>query len=599
MGPATLKRAPRNPAGTGRGAAWTTSSCWPRSPEAVRGAREPSPFRPVILAVDQDADALGRVERELRTRYEADYRVACESSAEDALERLRGLEAGEDVAVVLAALRMEGMGGVEFLSRVREVRPLAKRVLLVDPPMDRETREVLPSAMALGRIDEFEFKPGAPPNELFHQAVTDLLEEWTRPQRSEIHALVRVVGKRRSRRVHEAMALFERYGVPCSFYQADSEEGRALLGEVGASAQRLPVIVMHDGRALADPTNREVADAFAGAEPSPERQRCDVVVIGGGPAGLAAAVYGASEGLATVVVEGEAVGGQAGASSLIRNYLGFPRGVSGQKLTYQAFQQAQLFGAEFRVMRQATGLRREDGGLVVTLSDGKELAGRAVVVATGASYRRLGVPSLEALNGAGVFYGAATAEARSLRGQEVYVVGGANSAGQAAVHLSKYASRVTLVVRGRSLKAGMSDYLVREIEDTDYVEVRLNTRVVGGGGEGRLERLVLEDTAAARTETVPAAGLFVLIGAQPRTGWLPEEVERDERGFILTGGDVPSGGREADRRAPKRPSMPLETSVHGVFATGDVRHGSVKRVTSAVGEGSIAIRLVHDYLDET
>jgi thioredoxin reductase (NADPH) len=293
------------------------------------------------------------------------------------------------------------------------------------------------------------------------------------------------------------------------------------------------------------------------------------------------------------------VGGQAGASSLIRNYLGFPRGVSGQKLTYQAFQQAQLFGAEFRVMRQATGLRREDGGLVVTLSDGKELAGRAVVVATGASYRRLGVPSLEALNGAGVFYGAATAEARSLRGQEVYVVGGANSAGQAAVHLSKYASRVTLVVRGRSLKAGMSDYLVREIEDTDYVGVRLNTRVVGGGGEGRLERLVLEDTAAARTETVPAAGLFVLIGAEPRTGWLPEEVERDERGFILTGGDVPSGGREADRRAPKRPSMPLETSVHGVFATGDVRHGSVKRVTSAVGEGSIAIRLVHDYLDET
>lgn len=552
----------------------------------------------MILAVDQDPDALERVERELRGRYEADYRVACVSSAEDALERLRGLGAGEDVALVLAALRMGGTGGVEFLSRVREVRPLAKRVLLIDPPMDSKTsREVLPQAMALGRIDDYEFKPGAPPNELFHQAVTDLLEEWTRPYRSEIHALVRVVGKRRSRRVHEAMALFGRYGVPCSFYSDDSEEGRALLEEVGAGAQRLPVFVMHDGRALVDPTNREVADALVGAEPSPERQRCDVVVIGGGPAGLAAAVYGASEGLDTVVVEREAVGGQAGASSLIRNYLGFPRGVSGQKLTYQAFQQAQLFGAEFRVMRQATGLRREDGGLVVTLSDGKELAGRAVVVATGASYRRLGVPSLEALNGAGVFYGAATAEARSLEGQEVYVVGGANSAGQATMHLSKYASRVTLVVRGSSLEAGMSDYLVREVEDADNVRVRLNTRVVGGGGEGRLERLALDDTAVGRAETVPAAALFVLIGAEPLTGWLPDEIACDEEGFILTGGDIPDGGHQKDLRAPKRLSMPLETSMRGVFATGDVRHGSVKRVASAVGEGSIAIRLVHDYLD--
>jgi len=314
---------------------------------------------------------------------------------------------------------------------------------------------------------------------------------------------------------------------------------------------------------------------------------------------LAAAVYGASEGLETLVVEREAVGGQAGASSLIRNYLGFPRGVSGQKLTYQAFQQAQLLGAEFRVMRQATALRREDGGLVVTLSDGKELAGRAVVVATGASYQRLGVPSLEALNGAGVFYGAATTEAQALKGQEVYVVGGANSAGQTAMHLSKYASRVTLVVRGPSLEAGMSDYLIKEIKDTDNVVVRLDTRVVGGGGEGRLERLVLEDTAAWRTETVPTAALFVLIGAEPRTGWLPEEIARDERGFILTGVDIPSGGHQTDRGASTRPPMPLETSMPGVFATGDVRHGSVKRVASAVGEGSIAIRMVHDYLGET
>jgi thioredoxin reductase (NADPH) len=562
----------------------------------VRGAREPSTSRPLILAVDQDTEALGRVERELRARYEADYRVACEGSAEGALRRLGELESGEDVALVLAALRVEGMGGVEFLSRVREVRPLAKRVLLVGPA-DMETRDVLPQAMALGRIDDYEFKPGPPPNELFHQAVTDLLEEWTRPYRSEIHALVRVVGERRSRRVHETMALFDRYGVPCSFHPVDSEEGRALLEEVDEGAQRLPIIVMHDRRALVDPSNREVADAFVG-DAFPERRACDVVVIGGGPAGLAAAVYGASEGLETVVVEGEAIGGQAGASSLIRNYLGFPRGVSGQKLTYRAFQQAQLFGAEFRLMRHATGLRGEGGELVLTLSDGKEVAGRAVIVATGASYRQLGVPSLEAMNGAGVFYGGATTEAQALKGQEVYVVGGANSAGQAAMHLSKYASRVTLVVRGRSLEASMSDYLIKEIQETENVGIRLNTRVVGGGGKGRLERLVLEDAAAGRTETVPAAALFVLIGAEPRTGWLPEEVARDERGFVLTGEDVPGGGHQADRRASARPPMPLETSMPGVFAIGDVRHGSVKRVASAVGEGSVAIRMVHEYLGE-
>ena len=565
----------------------------------MRGSREPGALRPMILAVDQDVDALGRMERELRTRYEADYRVACERSAEDALRKLQGLWIGDEVALVLAAPRMEGLGGVEFFSRVREVRPLAKRVLLIDPPMDRETRDVLPPAMALGRIDDFEFKPGLPPNELFHRTVTDLLEEWTRPQRSEIHALVRVIGKRWSRRVHEAMELFGRYGVPCSFYPADSEQGRALLDEVRGGAERLTVIVMHDGRALVDPTNREVADAFGGVEPSPERQRCDVVVIGGGPAGLAAAVYGASEGLDTLVVEREAIGGQAGASSRIRNYLGFPRGVSGQRLTYQAFQQAQLLGAEFRVMRQAMTLRREGGELVTTLSDGKELAGRAVILATGVSYRRLGIPSLETLNGAGVFYGAATTEARALEGREVYVVGGANSAGQAAIHLSKYASRVTLVVRGRSLEASMSDYLIKEIQNTDNVGVRLDTRVVGGGGEGGLEQLVLEDAAAARTETVPAAALFVLIGAEPHTDWLPNEISRDEGGFILTGADVPGDWRRTDRLAPKRSPMPLETSMPGVFATGDVRHGSVKRVASAVGEGSIAIRMVHEYLGET
>ena len=405
-----------------------------------------------------------------------------------------------------------------------------------------------------------------------------------------------MVGEGRSRRSHEIRELLERYGVPHVFYPVDSREGRDLLEGSGHGDERLPVVALPGRRVLVDPPDREIADAFVPADAHPSRQTVDVVVIGGGPAGLSAGVYGASEGLSTAIVEGAAIGGQAGASSLIRNYLGFARGVSGQRLAYQAFQQATLFGASFRLMRPAKDLRRVADELMVTLSDGSEVAGRAVVVATGASYRRLGVPELEALNGAGVFYGAATTEARALEGQEVYVVGGANSAGQAALHLSRYASRVTLLVRGGSLEASMSDYLIKEIGAKGNVEVRLNTRVVGGGGEGRLERLVLED-ALGRSEDVDAAALFVLIGAEPRTGWLSEEVLRDQRGFVLTGQDLMLNGRPRPGWPLERPPMLLETSMPGVFAAGDVRHRSVKRVASAVGEGSIAIRLVHEFLN--
>ncbi len=385
--------------------------------------------------------------------------------------------------------------------------------------------------------------------------------------------------------------------MPHVFYPVDSREGRDLLEGSGHGDERLPVVALPGRRVLVDPPDREIADAFVPADAHPSRQTVDVVVIGGGPAGLSAGVYGASEGLSTAIVEGAAIGGQAGASSLIRNYLGFARGVSGQRLAYQAFQQATLFGASFRLMRPAKDLRRVADELMVTLSDGSEVAGRAVVVATGASYRRLGVPELEALNGAGVFYGAATTEARALEGQEAYVVGGANSAGQATLYLSRYASRVTLLVRGGSLEASMSDYLIKEIEAKGNVEVRLNTRVVGGGGEGRLERVVLEDSVLEQTETVSAAALFVLIGAEPRTEWLPGEVLRDERGFVLTGQDLMLDGRPLPEWSLERHPMLLETSMPGVFAAGDVRHRSVKRVASAVGEGSIAIRLIHEFLN--
>jgi thioredoxin reductase (NADPH) len=570
----------------------------------VTGARESRAFRPVILAVDDDPGGLERVEHELRKRYEADYGVVCEGSAEAGLEKLRDLAAaGEDVAVVLASQRMSEMTGVEFLTRAHQVFPTAKRLALTNMG-DRASEKGLPAgedvpgAAVLGRIDYYEPKPGPPPNERFHEIVTGLLREWTKPYRSELNAVVRVVGERWSRRSHEARDILERHGIPHAFYPVDTNEGRELLERVERTTDRLPVWVLIDGQVLDDPSNEEFADAFVG-EPRHGRQDFDVVVIGGGPAGLAAAVYGASEGLSTLVVEGEAIGGQAGTSSMIRNYPGFPRGISGQELTTQAFQQAGMFGASFRFARYATGLRRVGEDLVVPLSDGTEVVGKAVIVATGASYRRLGVPELEALNGAGVFYGAAATEARALQGQEVYVVGGANSAGQAAMHLSKYASRVTLVVRGGSLEAGMSEYLLNEMKETDNVLVRLNTCVVGGGGEGRLERLTLEDLASGHVETVPAAALFALIGAEPRTDWLPEDVERDEKDYVITGMDLLHGGQPPERWPLARAPLLLETSIPGVFAAGDVRHGSTHRVASAVGEGSIVIRLVHEYLEES
>lgn len=552
--------------------------------------------RPVILAACDDPEGTRRIGRELRTRYEADYRVVSADSAAAGLGALREIkDLGDEVALVLGDQRMRDMSGVEFLARVREIHPTARRLLLT-PPTERSGGTTLPRAMALGWIDYFEPRPGPAPNETFHQIVTDLLEEWSRPRRSERRPAVRIVGEPLSPRSHELRDIFGRYLIPCAFYPADSEQGRALLGEAGRTADVLPVLVMPDGQVLADPSNEEAADVYAGADALPGEQSFDLIVIGGGPAGLAASVYASSEGLSTLVVEGEAVGGQAGTSSLIRNYLGFPRGVSGQKLAREAFSQAALFGASFSLMRNATRLSRTRGRLAVALSDGTEVSGQAVIVATGASYRRLNVPELEALVGTGVYYGAATTEAPAMKDQDVYVVGGANSAGQAALHLSKYASRVTLLVRGDSLAARMSDYLVKEIEARDNVRVRLNTRVAGGGGAGRLEHLTLESSSAEPPETVPASALFVLIGAKPRTGWLPEEVQRDEKGFVATGQDPAGEAGSPGQWSLEHPPLPLETSMPGVFAVGDVRRGSVKRVASAVGEGSIAITQVHEYL---
>jgi thioredoxin reductase (NADPH) len=427
--------------------------------------------------------------------------------------------------------------------------------------------------------------------------VSELLADWASSQPPRFEA-VRIVGLAGQARVHELRDFFTRGALPYSFHAADAEAGRALLAEVGQDGSRLPVLVFYTGQVLVDPSSAELAEAL-GFRSQPPAATCDVAVVGGGPAGLAAAVYAASEGLQTLVVEPELFGGQAGTSSRIRNYLGFPRGLSGDDFTNRAVEQAWLFGVNFVLSQQVTGLGVRGPDRLVRMSGGSEIAARTVIIATGVAWRRLDVPGLEALRGAGVFYGAAGAEAQAMEGGDVFIVGAGNSAGQAAVHLARYARSVTLLVRGNAaLATSMSDYLVRELGAISNVAVRLRTEVVDGHGRGRLERITLRDRRNSTTQTVPAAGLFIMIGGQPRTAWLAGSVERDQQGYVLTGRDLL---RDRALRAGwplQRAPLLLESSVPGVFAAGDVRAGSVKRVASAAGEGAIAVQLVHDYLTE-
>jgi thioredoxin reductase (NADPH) len=549
--------------------------------------------RPVLVAVEDDPRALSAVEEELRARYSCDYAVLCETSPAAALDTLEKLAADrEDVALVLAGQWLSGMTGTELLRRVHQVHPHAKRGLLIEWGGwgDPATGEAIFDAMAHGKIDYYVLRPAGKPDEVFHQAVSSFLLEWSHSQRTAPHT-IHVVGESWSGRAYELRDVLERCAIPHAFCLADSEKGRALLAGAG-DGTTLPAIVLPNGRVLSDPSDADIAFA-AGAAVDPCENDFDVVIVGSGPAGLSAAVYGASEGLGTLVVDEGGIGGQATSSSLIRNYLGFPRGVSGGRLSEQAYEQAWVLGANFAVMQSACGIERDGDRLRVMLSQHGPVTARSVILATGATYRRLGVPALEELNGAGVFYGGPASEAHGLKGAEVYVVGGANSAGQAALHLARYASRVTLVVRAQSLAAGMSHYLARQIESTRGIEVRLGTEVVGGRGDGWLDQLVLR-RPDGEDETVAAQGLFLMIGARPRTDWLPPEVARDSRGFVLTGSDLGEDSGWPLERAP----FLLETSMPGVFAAGDARHGAVKRVASAVGEGSIAIQLVHRLLAE-
>jgi thioredoxin reductase (NADPH) len=511
---------------------------------------------PALLVAHGDRDLLMELERELGRRFGADYQVLAAGTPAAALAELGRLgRAGEQVAALLAAQRLEGMTGVQLLCRAHQLHPAARRVLLIAYG-DVDAGVAGLQAMALGQLDHWLNTPWGAPELQLYPAVAEQLSQWARataragsqPER------VRVVGPRWSARSHELRDLLGRNNIPHGFYDADGEDGRRLLAQAGLEAGGPLALLLSDGQVLVDPSNERLAQAL-GAQTRPAPGRYDVAVVGAGPAGLAAATYAASEGLRTLLLEGEAIGGQAGTTSMIRNYLGFPRGISGAELAARATEQAVVFGAELVYTQRATGLAAGGADRILTLANGSQAVSRTVVVATGVSYRRLPVPGLDELLGAGVFYGAAVTEATAMRDRRVAVVGGANSAGQAAVHLARHAEQVTLLVRGGSLAEGMSAYLVRELERAGNVTVRLRTEVAAVHGSGRLEALTVRDGATHATETLAVAALFILIGAEAHTGWLATILQRDDRGFLLTGRDLPAG-RWSGRRCCWRPACP-------------------------------------------
>jgi thioredoxin reductase (NADPH) len=548
-----------------------------------------------LLAIDEEPvrEALAA---DLLRRFAGDYRVLSEPSAPAALRTLADLAAAsEEVALVIAAERLAGTSGVDLLVSAAGLHPQARRMLLIDRGVFGSDHPAV-RAMTLGQIDYYLFKPWFPLERWLYLPVTEMLAGWIASRAPAVEALS-IVGALWDSRTHALREALTRAGIPHQVHPPDSDRGRSLLAEAGQDGSRLPVVAFHTGRVLVAPTHLDLVRALGFSTTVEAGTRwCDVAVIGAGPAGLAAGVYAASEGLRTVVLEALLPGGQAGTSSRIRNYLGFPGGLSGEDMMNRAFEQAWLFGADFILGQEVTGIRAQGLGRVVRLADGSEITARAVLIATGVSWRRLDAPTLSALVGAGVFYGAAATEARALQGREVFVVGAGNSAGQAALHLARYAGSVVVVARGDSLGRTMSEYLVKEIDAAPNVTVRLGTEVVDGGGRGHLESLTVLDRAGGATETLPADALFVMIGTEPHTAWLAGSVERDAGGFLLTGHDLAADGERPSGWSLRRSPRHLETSMPGVFAAGDVRSGSTKRVASAVGEGATAIQLVHEHL---
>jgi thioredoxin reductase (NADPH) len=545
--------------------------------------------RPILLSVDDDANVLEAVVQDLRREYGATYRVMRAASGQAALEMLAQLKARQEpVALLLSDQRMPGMSGVEFLERSRSLYPEAKRVLLTA----YADTEAAIRAINAARIHYYLNKPWDPPEEKLYPVLTDLLEDWQAGYVPPFEGL-RVIGHRWSPKDHQVRSFLSRNHVPYRWLDIDGNvDALKLLKDRQLDPDQLPVVLFADGSSLVDPKPGELA-ARVGLSTQAAQDFYDMVVVGAGPAGLAAAVYGASEGLRTLVIEPIAPGGQAGSTSRIENYLGFPSGITGADLGRRALVQATRFGAEF-LSQRATGLRVEGQYRTVQMADGREVSTHVVLLAPGVQYRKLDIPGGDRLSGRGIYYGAALVEAVSCQDEEVFIVGGANSAGQAALHFAKYACKVTMLVRGEGLSATMSKYLIDEIERTSNIVLTAKTQVIAVEGEERLEALQLSGPDGAYR--VQATSLFVFIGAAPRTDWLPPSILRDENGFILAGPDLRTEGKlPAQWREAREPFL-LESSVPGVFVAGDVRHGSVKRVASAVGEGSIAVQFAHQYL---
>jgi thioredoxin reductase (NADPH) len=549
--------------------------------------------RPIFLLVSSDAPRLKALGDDLRRRYEADYQVLAADLAAAALATLGELAtAGDEVALIIADEHLPDMPAADFLVRAHDRYRDAKRVMLIDRGYWSGGHPAIP-ALAVGKIDYHLYAPWRPPERFLYPALSEFLAAWDKT-REPTSVAFRIVAPEHSPAAHRLREDLTRISIPFWFFSDGSKEGAQLLRENHLEGTTVPVVVSRDGHVLVDPSHSDLMETL-GFHADLNDRSCDVAIIGAGPAGLAAAVYAASEGLATLVLEPDLPGGQAGTSSMIRNYLGFPRGLSGDDLTNRAIEQAWLFGAEF-ALGQAVGLSVSGEARLVHAVGGGKIEARTVIISTGVTWRRLGVPALESLLGAGVFYGAAGAEARALSGRDVYVIGAGNSAGQAAIHLAKYASSVTMVVRGTGLRDSMSSYLVTEISKTPHIDVRTATEVVDGAGSCSLETLTLRHRPSGATETVNAAALFVMIGAKPHTEWLEGIAERDSQGYVLTGRDLRRAGKLPATWPLSRPPLLLETSIPGVFAAGDVRHRSIKRVASAVGEGATAIQLVHEYL---
>ena len=553
--------------------------------------------KPVLLSVDDDLDVLRAIERDLRSRYGAEYRVIGSDLPEGALDILKQLKVRNDsVALLLADQRMPHMDGVDFLQEAMRIFPEAKRALLT---AYADTNAAI-NAINQAGVDYFFLKPWDPPSERLYPQLDDLLDDWQASYRPQFQG-IRVLGTRWSRKSYQLRDFLARNHVPYRWIDveaaANDPETRQLLEALGEEAGSLPVVLFPDGTRLLESVPAEVAEKV-GLRTRAQTSFYDLAILGGGPAGLAAAVYGASEGLHTVIVEREAPGGQAGMSSRIENYLGFPSGLSGGDLARRAVVQAQRFGVEILSPQEAMDVRVEGPYRIIKLADGNEISCHALMIATGVQWRRLEATGVDRLQGAGLYYGGGSTEALSCQGETVYVVGGANSAGQAAMNFSRYAEKVVMLVRGESLASTMSQYLIDQIQQTPNIQLWAHASVAEVHGDNHLEEISVMCADTNKVERVPANAMFIFIGARPRTEWLSKVVERDERGFILTGPDVMKDGKPPRGWTLERDPFLLESSVPGIFAVGDVRHGSVKRVASGVGEGSVAVQFIHQYLSK-